>query len=54
MKNIIKHCSDRCDQKPGNLNRIKNFISILISLLFYDEITSGEFFPAKVKIQDSD
>ena len=28
-------------------------MSTLISLLFYDEITSGEFFPAKIKTQDS-
>ena len=32
---------------------LKLFISVLISLLFYDEITSAQFFSAKIKTQDS-
>ena len=45
----MKRWSDRCYQKPGKFNIAKTFISVLISLLFYHEMTYGEFFSREDK-----
>ena len=49
MKNIMKRFSDRSFQKAENFNIAKLFIPISVSLLFYDEITSGELFSSEDK-----